>query len=132
MKVLIQLKSVITAPDGAKDRITHKGNAMLQRAGTLLRLSFPLSGVMQTLVFDESEPDKVELQRGGDRLMFELGRKTEGRYKTEYFTLFPEITTHALQVAQNDKGIFVHLAYTLSLSGEIQHFDMEIEVTYTN
>ena len=130
MKISINLKSVITACDGDKDVISHKGNGMLNRRGSLMRLSFPLSGVMQTLVFDESEPDKMELIRGGDRLVFELGSRTEGRYKTEYITLFPEITTHALHVAQNDKGIFVHLAYTLNLSGEKQHFDMEIEVAY--
>ncbi len=132
MKVSIQLKSNITAPDGSRDQITHRGNAMLNRQGTRFRLSFPLEGVMQTLVFDENEPTAMELQRSGDRLVFELGSQTEGRYKTEYFTLFPEIKTHTLHVAQNDKGIFVHLAYSLTLSGEKQEFDMEIEVAYAN
>jgi hypothetical protein len=132
MKVLIQLKSNILLPDGSHDQIIHKGNAMLNRSGTLMRLSFPVEGVMQTLVFDENEPTVMELQRGGDRLFFELGNRTEGRYKTEYITLFPEIKTHTLQVAQKSNGIFVHLAYTLILSGEKQEFDMEIEVAYPN
>lgn len=130
MKVSINLKSVITSCTGDKDVISHKGNGMLTRSGCMARLSFPLSGVMQTLVIDESMPDEMELVRGGDRMVFSLGRKSEGRYKTEYMTLFPEITTHALHLAQRDGGFFVHLAYTLDLSGERQHFDMEIEVAY--
>ena len=132
MKVFINLNSNIITPNGEKDRITHKGNGMLTQSGSTLRLSFPLSGVMQTLILDESEPTTMELRRGADRLVFELGAKTEGRYKTEYFTLFPEIKTHVLHFAQKGNGLFVHLAYTLTLSGEKQEFDMEIEVAYPN
>ena len=128
MKVLIDLTSEITLADGDKDVITHQGSAMLTKNGNFTRLSFPLSGVMQTLIYDQSQPDCLELQRGGDRLVFDLHNETEGRYKTEYILLFPQIKTHRLSFSPNDGNGFVHLDYTLSLEGEIQHFNMKIEV----
>ena len=132
MKVYIELESTITGSDGEKDTITHKGNAMLKETNGLYRLSFPISGVMQTLVFDRENPGQMELQREGDRLVFDTSCETEGRYKTEYFTLFPHIQTKNLTVLFLKSSISLRLSYKMDISGEIQHFDMAIEVKYAS
>ena len=129
MKVFINLVSTITLPDGDTDRITHRGNGMLHQNGPLTRLAFPLEGVMQTLMYETENPSLVELTRGGDRLVFETGRRTEGRYKTEYMTFFPTIMTHRLLVALVGGNGVIELDYTLTIEGESQHFNMKIEVT---
>lgn len=129
MKVHIKLESTITDSTGEKNTIAHEGNAMLTESHSLLRLSFPLSGVMQTLVFDKENPGQLELQRGGDRLLFDTSCETEGRYQTEYITLFPLIRTEDLTVVFLPSGISLHLCYQMDIGGERQHFDMAIEVT---
>ena len=130
MKVIVNLSSVVTSFDGTSDTINHHANGMLKATGSTLRLSFPLSGMMQTLVYSADEPHLLELIRGGDRLVFDTSLpETEGRYKTEYIVLFPTINTHKLCCDLTEKGGNLSLNYTLSLEGEVQHFCMEIEVT---
>lgn len=129
MKIFLRLKSTVTDSDGESDVITHSGNGMLIQNGPLYRLSFSLSGVMQTLVFDPFDRRSLELQRGGDRMLFDDRiPRTEGRYQTEYITLFPTIMTHRLQNDIHENGGNLLLDYTLDISGQIQHFCMEIEV----
>ena len=130
MKIFLHLKSTVTDCDGESDVITHSGNGMLIQSGPLYRLSFSLNGVMQTLVFDPTERAALELQRGGDRMLFDTRLdRTEGRYQTEYVTLFPTVMTHRLDNALTLQGGTLHLAYTLDIGGQLQHFSMEIEVS---
>ncbi|MBE6637951.1 MAG: DUF1934 family protein [Ruminococcaceae bacterium] len=129
MKVFIRLKSTVSSPEAENDTITHQGTGMLTHSGALLRVSFPLSGIMQTLVYDPKEPHRLELWRGGDRLYFDTAVSfAEGRYCIEGITLFPKIQTHSLEGSLTEKGGKVLIDYTLTLETEIQHFHMEIEV----
>ena len=132
MKVFINLESTVTSADGTKDRIPHSGNGMLTCQNSTLRLSFPISGIMQTLIYDKNTPHHLELQRGSDRLEFDTSlSETDGRFQTEYFVIFPKIRTHTLRVDLTESGGSILLSYDLSLEGEIQHFHMEIEVKKT-
>ena len=130
MKVFVNLKSTVTDADRASDTISpSRVVGMLKKSGTSYRLSFPLEGKMQTLIFEE-KCDCMELRRENGFLLFDTQVPfTEGLYKVEHLALLPKVYTHHLTCGISETGGKLILDYTLDFEGERQHFYMEIEVS---
>ena len=130
MKVFISLISTVTDESRAIDALPPcKAVGMLKKSGSLLRLSFPLNGQMQTLCFDPDLRTQLELRRENGFLLFDsTAAKTEGLYKLEQLCLTPTVCTHRLANGLTENGGELTLDSTLDFEGEKQHFHMEIEV----
>ena len=130
MKVFVNLTSAVTDESREVDTLpTVRCIGMLKQNGNTLRLSFPMEGQMQTLIFEENQRDLLELRRESGFMLFDCSQPTEGLYKVEHLALIPKIYTHRLQNTVTMEGGEMTLDYTLDFEGQKQHFHMEIEVT---
>lgn len=131
MKVFVNLTSTVTDESNVTDSLPScKAIGMLKESASLFRLSFPLEGKMQTLIFEEERRDLLELRRESGFLLFDCQASfTEGLYKIEHMALLPKVYTHRLTNGITEGGGKLVLDYTLDFEGEKQHFYMEIEVT---
>lgn len=129
MKVFVNLTSTVTDDSHAIDTLPQsRVSGMLKKDGSMLRLSFPLDGKMQTLIFEDKNKGVLELRRENGYMLFDRQTTTEGLYKVEHFSLLPKIKTHRLSNGITEEGGKLILDYTLDFEGEKQHFHMEIEV----
>ena len=131
MKVFVNLTSAVTDESREVDTLpTVRCIGMLKQNGNTLRLSFPMQGQMQTLIFEEDRRDLLELRRESGFLIFDRQAPfTEGLYKVEHLALMPKICTHRLKNTLTNEGGELTLDYTLDFEGQKQHFHMEIEVS---
>ena len=130
MKVFVNLTSAVTDENREVDTLPAvRSIGMLKQSGNTLRLSFPMQGQMQTLIFEEDRRDLLELRRESGFLIFDCSQPTEGLYKVEHLALIPKICTHRLKNILTNEGGELTLDYTLDFEGQKQHFHMEIEVS---
>ena len=131
MKVFVNLISTVTDENREVDTLPAvRSIGMLKQNGNTLRLSFPMEGQMQTLIFEEENKDVLELRRESGFLIFDRQAPfTEGLYKVEHLALMPKICTHRLNNSVTLSGGKLTLDYTLDFEGQKQHFHMEIEVS---
>lgn len=130
MKVFVNLTSAVTDENREVDTLPAvRCIGMLKQSGNTLRLSFPMEGQMQTLIFEEGNKDALELRRESGFMLFDCSQPTEGLYKVEHLALIPKICTHRLKNTLTAKGGELTLDYTLDFEGQKQHFHMEIEVS---
>ena len=130
MKVFVNLTSAVTDENREVDTLPAvRSIGMLKQNGNTLRLSFPMEGQMQTLIFEEDRRDLLELRRESGFMLFDCSQPTEGHYKVEHLALIPKICTHRLKNTLTNEGGELTLDYTLDFEGQKQHFHMEIEVS---
>ena len=130
MKVFVNLTSAVTDENREVDTLPAiRSIGMLKHNGNTLRLSFPMEGQMQTLIFEEDKKNTLELRRENGFMLFDCSQPTEGLYKVEHLALLPTIHTHRLTNTVTMSGGELTLDYTLDFEGQKQHFHMEIEVS---